>query len=268
MEQLKPAEQIIREQLINRGFNGIAALAPIVTVVILWRVLTVESANPMTLLVGLALLIIAVLASGVVSLSYRAKAGILFGTATLATVITFTNRGLEGHFLLVYTTSICVWCALYPDRRIYTAVLWLTPVLLATAMIGHLTGFYQAPMDFSVPSALTQRALNQLAVLSVVTYFVAFTVDGYANIRAQTARDLQELRNRNAELELTLEKLETLENLMSLCAWCGNVETAPGSGIWIPGDDYLSRHTEINIERQLCKSCYMKGIRAQAEASS
>lgn len=268
MEQLKPVEQIIRESAINRGFQGIAALAPIVNLVILWRVLTVETANPMTLSIGLPLLIIAVLASGVVPLSYRAKASILLGTATLATVVTLLNRGLDGHFVLAYTTSICVLLALYPDRRIYTAVLWLTPVFLAAAMVGHLTGFYPAPLDLSVPSALTQRALIQFALLSVVTYFVAFTVVGYANIRAQTARDLQELRNRNAELELTLEKLETLENLMSLCAWCGNVETAPGSGVWISGDDYLRRHTEINIERQLCKSCYMKGLRARAETSS
>ncbi len=268
MGQLKSAEQIIREKLISRGFKGIGALAPIISVVILWRVLTVESARPITLIVGLALLIIAVLASGIAPLSYRAKAGILFSTAILATVITLLNRGLEGHFLLVYTTSICVWLALYPDRKIYTAVLWLTPVLLATAMIGHLAGFYQAPLDLSEPNALAQRALNQIALLMVVVYFVAFTVDGFAEMRAQSARDQEELRRRNAELELTLEKLETLENLMSLCAWCGNVETAPGSGVWIPGDDYLSRHTEINIERQLCKSCYMQGLRAIAEPSS
>lgn len=261
MGHVKTAERNLHESIVNRVYVSISAFAPIVISLILWRAYSDETAKDAVLLIVPLLLLISIIGSGLLRVSFRTKLGILFTCSVLATTITLVNRGLEGHGVFTYLATVTIFLILIPSRRLYLTLLWIPIPLLIAGIYGHITGFFPEPLDLSQPPLLVQKVINQFLLMFIAIFFVSFMLDGYSAIRLQSEQDSQSLIKQNLELARTLEKLEALENLMSLCAWCGKVETAPNSGIWISGVEYLDQHREIKIERQICSACNVRRLR-------
>lgn len=77
--------------------------------------------------------------------------------------------------------------------------------------------------------------------------------------------DLLELKKINAELKEALESIKTLEGLIPICVNCKKVRD--DGGHWTDVENYLLRHTNVCLEKNLCPKC-MKEIYPEFDTDS
>jgi AmiR/NasT family two-component response regulator len=65
--------------------------------------------------------------------------------------------------------------------------------------------------------------------------------------------DLLELRRLNAELRRLLDEVHTLRGLLAVCSFCRRIRETDDT--WRPMEEYVTRHTEVQLSHGLCPDC-------------
>jgi len=67
------------------------------------------------------------------------------------------------------------------------------------------------------------------------------------------------------ELERTQNELKTLQGFLSICCYCKKMKVTDDN--WVSMDEYMSRHTDVQLSHGICPDCHprvMKDLAVQA----
>ena len=73
----------------------------------------------------------------------------------------------------------------------------------------------------------------------------------------------KELAKRNMQLQRAIERIETLQELLPVCAWCGR-KVQREDGEWVSMESYIESHSDAELTHGICPDCLVKmrsGIR-------
>lgn len=73
----------------------------------------------------------------------------------------------------------------------------------------------------------------------------------------------KELAKRNMQLQRAIEHIETLQELLPVCAWCGR-KVQREDGEWVSMESYIESHSDAELTHGICPDCLVKmrsGIR-------
>jgi len=73
---------------------------------------------------------------------------------------------------------------------------------------------------------------------------------------------LLELRRVSSQMAAALERVKTLEGLLTICAWCKRIRGSDGT--WMHPEVYIRRRTESEVSHGICPDCFAQ----QRSASS
>ena len=66
-----------------------------------------------------------------------------------------------------------------------------------------------------------------------------------------------------AELQAALARVDTLEGLLPMCAYCKRIRD--DAGHWHPVDAYIQERTDVSFSHGLCKDCYESTVLPELE---
>jgi hypothetical protein len=94
------------------------------------------------------------------------------------------------------------------------------------------------------PRTLTESQTRALQILSrqVMTLF-------------ELRLAISQLGKRNAELESARREIRKLEELLPICSQCKKIHDKDD---WVPVEEYMHRHDEVNFTHGLCPTCSQK----------
>ena len=67
----------------------------------------------------------------------------------------------------------------------------------------------------------------------------------------------QELEKRNEQLQRAVERIETLHELLPVCAWCGR-KIQREDGDWVSMESYIESHSDAKLTHGICPECLAK----------
>ena len=69
-------------------------------------------------------------------------------------------------------------------------------------------------------------------------------------------RSNESLKKKNHELENALKEVHTLKTLLPICSYCKKIRNS--SGEWEVIDEYLRKHSDIQLSHGMCQDCLAK----------
>ena len=101
------------------------------------------------------------------------------------------------------------------------------------------------PIEMPTVAILMPSAITDTLVLLAVA----------ALRRAEFRQDATEeqLREKNAELEVALAEVKELRGMLPICAWCKSVRDV--SGMWSALEAYLTKHSRAKLTHGICPTC-------------
>jgi response regulator NasT len=67
----------------------------------------------------------------------------------------------------------------------------------------------------------------------------------------------EELEKRNMQLQRAVERIETLHELLPVCAWCGR-KVQREDGAWVSMESYIASHSDAELTHGICPDCLVK----------
>ncbi len=67
----------------------------------------------------------------------------------------------------------------------------------------------------------------------------------------------EELAKRNRQLKRAVERIETLHELLPVCAWCGR-RVQREDGVWVSIETYIETHSTAELTHGICPDCLAK----------
>lgn len=67
----------------------------------------------------------------------------------------------------------------------------------------------------------------------------------------------EELEKRNAQLQRAVDRIETLHELLPVCAWCGR-KVQREDGEWVSIESYIESHSTTELTHGICPDCLDK----------
>jgi response regulator NasT len=67
----------------------------------------------------------------------------------------------------------------------------------------------------------------------------------------------KELEKRNAQLQRAVDRIETLHELLPVCAWCGR-KVQREDGQWVSIESYIESHSTTELTHGICPDCLTK----------
>jgi AmiR/NasT family two-component response regulator len=67
----------------------------------------------------------------------------------------------------------------------------------------------------------------------------------------------EKLEKRNAQLQRAVDRIETLHELLPVCAWCGR-KVQREDGVWVSIESYIESHSTTELTHGICPDCLDK----------
>ena len=215
--------------------------------------------------------VLVTLAQGVILIGAAETAG--RAKAWKGVIVAFCLHGVALAFFLVLGQP-SHW------RLVSNGVVW------ATLAIAAFWTFRQGPVYFWRPTFSPANVLFLHGLFHVARVSTSLVADGLAiggfDEAIQVAGDLEAsmftvalyvsilvatMRQHYEELSKTRVEMNALSGLLPICAWCKKVRD--DAGYWGQVEEYLGRHTQVEITHGICASCVAERFpEVTAESSS
>jgi hypothetical protein len=258
-------EKEIRLRIVDDILGVASFTAPLVALVLIYRI--ISQSSPVGFLISaILLLLIPLLFVFRQKITFAVKLGLLLFIGAVTLVLSMSNGGLLGIGPLLLAIFNMFAISLFGNSH-FGKVVGLTILLLSLAVIGHyLDLFPRTTFELADGAALINRTISVALLFSVLLVVHRRLMRSLSQLSEDTDRQNQQLQDKNRELEDALNQITTLENMLSVCAWCKKVEESPGSGNWISMQQYMEKQTQLTLSHGLCKKCYGKKLQEIADA--
>lgn len=166
--------------------------------------------------------------------------------------------------LLAVTASLVFWGLLaWLDFAVGLKVrfgpAYAIPVLLSTWYLGRAPGVLSALVSTVLWHGMQVVILQDQSITFYRYWDLLSGLLAFLGVALATSwsRDLYARETAlNLELNQALEKVETLEGMLPICAWCRRVRDE--EGLWEQIETYVSKHSDTTWTHGICPECLRK----------
>lgn len=75
-------------------------------------------------------------------------------------------------------------------------------------------------------------------------------------LQSEVTQQTKELHAKVEALEHAMQEIKELRGILPMCAWCHKIRT--DDDYWHQVDEYIDKHTKLEISHSMCPECYRK----------